>query len=286
MLKGLVASLSSVALRTTRRSRCDIAEIWPAFCAWGCGPFGCFYEDNTVPRSPKKILGTLLLNVWPRDLLIQLRFETIASVIHFRSWLFARSKYRGRKNLKLNIGCGKQVAEGWVNIDLGGPPEVFRWDCRRGMPFDDGSVTEIFAEHVFEHFDPSTASLFLAECHRCLQADGIARIVVPDAGKYVQLYQGDWSGLVPLRPLIKEEGHYRDYWLERTYRTKMELINEIFRQGVEHKYAYDADTLILRMREAGFERVLQQQFGVSAASAAPLDSKHRAAESLYIEGIR
>jgi predicted SAM-dependent methyltransferase len=154
------------------------------------------------------------------------------------------------------------------------------------MPFDDESVELIFAEHVFEHLAPDAGEKFLSECKRCLRSEGILRIVVPDAGRYLQLYQGDWSGFVPVRPLIEDHGKYRDAWLDRVYSTKMEFINEVFRQGVEHKYAYDADTLMMRLRDAGFARVIHQSYGVSAAGGTPLDTESRGGESLYVEGIK
>ena len=234
----------------------------------------------------RKTIKRSLLNVWPSDLWTQVLYETAATTRHFKSWLFERSRFHGKQDLKLNIGCGKNVAPDWLNVDLDGPPGVFRWDCRRGMPFDDGSVRSIFAEHVFEHFDPNTGSKFLSECFRCLQPGGIVRIVVPDAGRYLQLYQGDWSAIASIRPLNEENGEYRDFWLDRVYKTKMEFMNEIFRQGTQHKYAYDAETLILKFREAGFSHIIHQRYGVSASTDSPLDTKARGAESLYIEAIR
>jgi predicted SAM-dependent methyltransferase len=234
----------------------------------------------------RTVIKGSLSHIWPGDLVAQVFYETRATAKHFRSWLFERAKFRGKTNLKLNIGCGANVAPGWINIDLEGPAEVFRWDCRRGIPFDDESVESIFAEHVFEHLDPVTGAKFLSECKRCLQSGGVVRIVVPDAGRYLRLYQGDWSGFVPVRPLIEDNGEYRDFWLDRVYRTKMEFINEVFRQGGEHKYAYDADTLMMRLRDAGFVRVIQQSYGVSVASQTPLDTESRGGESLYVEGIK
>jgi predicted SAM-dependent methyltransferase len=225
-----------------------------------------------------------LLTIWPPDLVTQVTFETKASVIHFRSWLFQRSKFRGQKHLKLNIGCGPKTVTDWVNIDLGGSG-VFPWDCRRTMPFDDGAVESIFSEHCFEHIDQAASARFLSECHRCLQPGGVVRIVVPDAGKYLRLYSGDWNGFVPVRPLIEENGKYRDYWMRELHTTKMEFINAVFRQWTEHKFAYDAETLMLRMREAGFGQVIHQSFGVSAGNVL-LDSEERASESLYVEGVK
>lgn len=232
----------------------------------------------------KAIVKNLLVNIWPGDLLPQVIFETKTAVRHYRTWLFEGSKFRGKKDLKLNIGCGSNIVGGWVNVDIGGPSEVFHWDCRRGLPFDDQSVIRIFAEHVFEHLDPVTGAAFLRECRRCLQPGGVVRIVVPDAGKYLRLYQGGWDELAAIRPLTEENGKYRDYWLGNLYRTKMEFINEVFRQGTEHKYAYDEETLMMKMREAAFKQVQLCSYGVTAASEPPLDSKARSSDSLYAEG--
>jgi predicted SAM-dependent methyltransferase len=237
---------------------------------------------NIVTWAVKKTISSVL----PRDLSAEVVFELRGSVRHFRSWVLRRSNYRGRKNLKLNIGCGSNVVRDWINIDLTGPPGVLEWDCRRGMPFDDGSVDIIFAEHLFEHFSPVAASKFLLECRRCLRIGGVIRIIVPDAGKYLLLYKHGWDDIVPIRPLIEENGKYRDYWLGNVYRTKMEFINEVFRQGSEHKYAYDAETLIQKMLEAGFTDVRHQEYKVSTVEEASLDSLERRSDSLYVEAIR
>lgn len=103
---------------------------------------------------------------------------------------------------------------------------------------------------------------------------------------YLRLYQGDWADLVSARPLVERKEGYREFWLKHVYRTKMELINEVFRQGTQHRYAYDADTLVMEMRDAGFGRVIHQSFGISEAGHLPLDSPLRRSESLYVEEIK
>lgn len=231
-------------------------------------------------------LRRLLVQVWPPGVVDAISFETRASIQHFRSWLSGRSKFKGKKHLKVNIGCGNNTARDWVNLDLGGPPEVFRWDCRRGLPFDENAVDAVFAEHVFEHLDPETGTRFLSECRRCLRPGGVVRIIVPDAGRYIGLYQGPWQALADIRPLSKDGNGYKDQWLNRVYRTKMEFINEVFRQGAEHKYAYDDETLILKFRDAGFNKIILQSYGVSVMEEPPLDTPARGNESLYVEAIK
>src|SRR5262249_360363 len=152
------------------------------------------------------------------------------------------------------------------------------------LPFDDSSVSFIFAEHVFEHFSPATATVFLAECRRTLRSGGVLRIIVPDAGMYLSHYRDGWDEIAEARPLIRTNGAYKDR-LGRSYRTKMEFINEVFRQGVEHKYAYDDETLMMKLHDAGFTQVIRQSFGLSAAGKPPLDTPERRGDSLYLEAI-
>jgi hypothetical protein len=66
----------------------------------------------------------------------------------------------------------------------------------------------------------------------------------------------------------------------------MELINAVFRQRYEHKYAYDEETLILIFREVGFSRVIAQAFGVSIDPEMAPDSEPRRTESLYLEAVK
>ncbi len=58
--------------------------------------------------------------------------------------------------LKLNFGCGKNILEGWTNIDLNEGPGVdlvvdldaASWTY---IPFEDDSVDEFLLSHVLEH---------------------------------------------------------------------------------------------------------------------------------------
>jgi predicted SAM-dependent methyltransferase len=207
-----------------------------------------------------------------------------------RRMLTARSVRRrliSQKGNRVNIGCGSNPTEGWINLDVVSHPGVYFWDCRSGLPFSDGAVAAIYSEHFFEHLDfESEARPFLRECFRCLQRGGVLRIVVPDAGAYLRAYSGPWETLAKMRALIYTANGWRDGWLKRVYQTKMQFMNAIFRQGYEHKYAYDEETLILVMREAGFRNVVAQQFAISLDPKMAPDRNDRRTESLYVEAVK
>ena len=68
--------------------------------------------------------------------------------------------------LKLNLGCGRTILDGWINVDavaLPGVDVVADLDrCRTApLPFDDASAGEFLLSHVLEHLsDPlPTAAL-------------------------------------------------------------------------------------------------------------------------------
>src|SRR5437763_1803910 len=53
----------------------------------------------------------------------------------------------------VNVGCGSNVALGFLNLDYEWKPGVVCWDVRRGLPLADASVKGIFSEHCLEHLE-------------------------------------------------------------------------------------------------------------------------------------
>ena len=106
--------------------------------------------------------------------------------------------------MKLNLGCGQNKRDGFVNIDKYATfaPDLV-WDLERTpYPFEDGSVTEIAATHVLEHLGQTT-DLFLAiikELHRILAPGGTIEIKVPHFQS--DGYWGDPTHVRPITPTI------------------------------------------------------------------------------------
>ena len=230
------------------------------------------------------LVKRLLLRFFPWRFLGTVEFEFKNAWLRLLAPLRAR-RFRGKTGMLVQVGCGPHGREGWVNMDcFPGKKVNCLYDIRKNLPFDDGSVRGIYSEHVVEHLDyTEEIPVFLAECYRCLAPGGILRIIVPDAGRYLKAYAaGGWDEFVPLRPLVDGA----DRWFKHKYHTPMELVNAVFRQGPEHHFAYDAETLEFVLRHAGFENVKQRAFGSSADPVMCLDLADRATESLYMEAIR
>jgi predicted SAM-dependent methyltransferase len=121
---------------------------------------------------------------------------------------------------------------------------------------------------------------FLSECRRCLQEGGVLRVVVPDAELYARAYiKPGWEGL----NLISCGG--RDI-PQKAFRTKMEVLNHVFLQEAEHYGGYDAETLELVLREAGFRDVVRKSWREGTFPGGPIDRELHQAYSLYFEARR
>jgi SAM-dependent methyltransferase len=93
--------------------------------------------------------------------------------------------------LRLHLGCGTCVLPGWVNIDrVARAPGVVTDIDPTTLPYPDGAVTEVLAEHLFEHFSFSEEGLVWREMARVLRPGGVLTLEVPDfewvCGRFLQ----------------------------------------------------------------------------------------------------
>jgi predicted SAM-dependent methyltransferase len=186
-------------------------------------------------------------------------------------------RFRSGMGLLVNVGCGVNGKQGWVNVDSTSLPGVaVVYDCRRRIPLETGSAAAVFTEHLLEHLDYyEEAPVFLRECQRILEPEGVLRIVVPDGRKYLLAYaDGGWDQLRSFSPLASNT---------RGFNTPMEVVNAHFRQGGQHRFSYDFDTLRALLMRCGFEDVRECSFGESQSPLLAIDAADRASESLYVE---
>lgn len=106
--------------------------------------------------------------------------------------------------LNVEFGCGnRKTIAGWICHDR----EV---DITKPLPYNDGSVDMIRAEHVCEHVSGPEFLRFLEECYRILKPGGKARIsmpvICPDQYKPVAI-----ADSAKIRDLILNHGHQAAY---------------------------------------------------------------------------
>ncbi len=70
--------------------------------------------------------------------------------------------------MKLNLGCGKDIKEGYVNLDIVdyGGNQIHNINSFP-YPFPDNYFDEIFASHILEHIDNFNKTI--TELYRALQ---------------------------------------------------------------------------------------------------------------------
>ena len=207
-----------------------------------------------------------------------LRNSIKGAILEFRSCFIHRKglhrarKFHDNKDLKLHIGCGLNIKEGFINIDLYEKADL-NLDLREEMPFSKNSCPLIYSEHFLEHLDyPDQAVFFLKECYRVLSPGGIFSIGVPDA---------EW----PVKAYSEEERadffrHAHERWHPKWCVTKMEHINYHFRLGNEHKFTYDFETLKYILELIGFIQVKRRDFN------SDLDSENRRLGTLYAQAVK
>ncbi|HEY6141724.1 MAG TPA: methyltransferase domain-containing protein [Thermoanaerobaculia bacterium] len=180
----------------------------------------------------------------------------------------------------LHLGCGQQVIDGWLNVDVyPSDRRVVAFDVRTGLHFlDDASIDFIYNEHFFEHFDLRGGRKLLAECRRVLRPGGRMRISMPDLDRVVRRYLAGWAD---------GAGEFRDYrrafFGEPLLDTPGELLNLSLR-GYEHRFLYAEPDIVRMLEQSGFRNVRRVAHGVSEAAAfVGLETRSAEKEPLIVE---
>jgi beta-1,4-mannosyl-glycoprotein beta-1,4-N-acetylglucosaminyltransferase len=81
--------------------------------------------------------------------------------------------------MKLNLGCGDTLLDGYVNADLYNPAAHVKADAY-SLPFPNERFEELFACHIFEHLSPYKIADTLIEWKRVLKPGGKLIMEMPD----------------------------------------------------------------------------------------------------------
>lgn len=184
--------------------------------------------------------------------------------------LVAQQLSAHRHPYQLHLGCGLIRFDGWINIDAdqGSVADII-WDLAKGIPVADSSCALIYSEHMLEHLTVEQGRQFLIECHRALQTGGTVRIAMPSLDVLVEKsHSGKW----------REQDWLM--WPEYQFvQTRAEMMNMFFRAW-GHQWIYDTEELHRRLREAGFSKITNAEWGRSSISG--LNGRETRKDSLLI----
>ncbi len=77
----------------------------------------------------------------------------------------------------VNVGCGRDLRAGWVNVDVEAIPGALRASITH-LPFRDGALDYVLASHVLEHVPDVKRAI--AELARILRTEATLEIRAPD----------------------------------------------------------------------------------------------------------
>lgn len=209
---------------------------------------------------------------------------------------------------RLNIGCGKNPSNEWVNLDnskaikLANSPFLYRvarflrllssnqienieWnkknkiiysDVTKKIPLKNNSVECIYTSHMLEHLSRDEVVKFLKEVLRVLEPGGVLRVSVPDLKIIVNDY-------------IKNEN--ADEFMEKLLVQAPPINNviskfKLFISGYRHhQWMYDGKSLTLLFKSCGFKFIKICKPGeTQIKNHDNLNLHERSEQSVYVEG--
>ena len=146
--------------------------------------------------------------------------------------------------MRLNLGCGKRILKDYVNVDFPSnayesTPDVAT-DIRK-LPFEDNSVDEIMAIHVWEHFYLNEVNEVIEEWKRVLNPGGKLVLEMPCLDKVVEfLKQGVTHPQLTIWPLYGDPS---------THKSEADL----------HKWCWGINALTRFLEKHGFKDIKSEE---------------------------
>ncbi len=228
---------------------------------------GRLFLTKMFKERIKKIIGFL-----PKP--IEKALVGLYRIPYKRVFLPIKKRNHNKKNLKKAWSCedlrlelgSSEKKSGWFTVDLKEGADLI-YDLTQPLPFPDESITEIHSEHFFEHLYINEIKSCLRECFRVLKCGGEISFSVPDFKRACETY------------LNKE----KIFWLlpnPNWCKTKLDELNFLTYADGYHKFMFDEENGIERLKEAGFENCRVREHNPQK------DNSHKRHESLYFVGYK
>lgn len=139
-----------------------------------------------------------------------------------------------KKIKKLHLGCGEKILSGYINIDLFSKKADMKYDIKERLPFPDGSISEIYAQHIIEHFNRFEWDKIRQDWSRVLKKGGKLIIECPDIIRCMKRYIDDTDNL-------REK-----LWIQTIYGKQ-----ESFGPGQDHKNGFYFEKIEKHLNDVG-----------------------------------
>lgn len=182
----------------------------------------------------------------------------------------------------VNLGCGRDLRPGWVNIDGNYPMDIpsginyVEHNLKFGLPPQIRDISIAFQSHVAEHLTWEDNIILFRDCYNKMLPGGSLFIELPDFVTTIQAYLNkDWEYFNVPAIMHFCKG-----------RTLSSLLDYALHQKVkghpEHISFIDTEAMILILRQAGFSTIHQTKFCPGISNPDPLRIRY----SIYFEAIK
>ena len=223
-----------------------------------------------------------------------------------------------KTDLKINLGCGRNTKQGWVNVDYAERENKLDIICdlSKEFPFVENCCSYIYSEHLIEHLEWLDGRNLIEKCFKSLQKDGVFRIVFPDFEKIFRAYidrdevffknmssglnDDDYNyykrvyehpeeikkerinNLPPAWHFSNSEEDRKKVLLRiRKHKYLIQIVHWAVYQFGEHKTLYDTESMTGLLKEIGFSKAYASSFDPQMDS-----SKYYKPSCCYIEAIK
>lgn len=141
--------------------------------------------------------------------------------------------------MKLNLGCGYNRLEGWLNVDNSADSAADSLMEAHDLRLENSSAGEIKAQQLVEHLGFFKTKYFLSECWRVLKPGGTLTLETPDIEKTFSVF-------------LAGDAAAREAALGWVYGPET--------AGMGHAYCFPKELLLELLAEAGFETRAAAEF--------------------------
>ena len=171
----------------------------------------------------------------------------------FQYW---RAENRG--TVYLQVACGGNYIEGWLNTDVFPHLALLFLDATKRFPIKSNSVLYIFSEHFIEHISRCSVLSFFSESFRVLKPGGALRISTPDLESLTYAYLNNTDQISELNQHSRKLGYrFAEY--------SVDVLNRVFMED-RHVCLYDSSVLEQMLTTVGFINITRHKVGESCHS--------------------
>lgn len=181
---------------------------------------------------------------------------------------------------KLQLGCGGNLLDGWLNIDLTESDFNLDLSCGKELPWKENSFKYVAARHFIEHLHLETELIpLLRNVYRVCAPDAVIWLSCPDIEKICSSY-------LSYKCADLYENRRRRYpsW-NMGQMPVQHFINELFNQGGEHKNLFDFELLSWALESSGFQSISKHDEMTFLSELPDFPPRNDDDVSLYVRAI-